>query len=463
MKKSVFTKLLAINISMIILIHVIIGIFLSLKYRSYIYDKIKSDANIYSKFIYKIYTDDNRLNVENIVKELNLDIILFDDKGSTNMDMMKYSSYPRNVEPTFYLDNKYIEELKIYGIVEFQGYYFDGTKGDVYSIIVPVVENSKIKLIVNINNSLSTINNGIMRIYIITIVLGLISIISISVILFFLSRNVIIKPLNKFNDVLYKIAQGEVDKRVEIENNDEFGDLANSLNKMADAIENVERNRREFISNVSHELRSPITSINGFIVGIIDGVIPENRIKYYLNIANNEIKRLIRLINDLLDLSAIDNQSSLEVEKMDIIELIKQSVEKFIPKIYENDLLLDLQFEESKLIVITNKDKIIQVLTNLIDNAVKYSKDGGKLAIIAKTKGTKVLISVYNEGHIPDESLNMLWDRFYKIDKSRTSKESTGLGLSIVRAILLRLGEDVWAENVGNNAVAFTFTLQKSN
>ncbi|MCL2321032.1 MAG: ATP-binding protein [Oscillospiraceae bacterium] len=466
MRRTVITKLLVINMSLIILIHVIISISISMLYKSYIYNKIKDDDKVYSQLIYKIYSlNKNKLKLEDISDKLDLDIILFDDKGSTNLDMMKYSSYPKSIEPNLHLKEEYFKELEYNNIVELKGKFFDGSKASVYSIFVPIFANNKLQLIVNINTELSDIDSLIWNANIFILIFGVIMLILSSLFLLFFSKKAIVNPLKKFNDVLYKISTGEVNKRVDFKSNDEFGTLANSLNKMADSIENSERNRQEFISNVSHELRSPITSINGFISGMLDGVIPESKTKHYLSIASNEIKRLIRLINDLLDLSSIDNQSlNIDIEKIDIVDLIKFSVEKFIPKMKQKNLLLDLEFEESKLMVLTCKDKIIQVLTNLIDNAVKYSKKEGRLSILVISKGNKVYVSIYNEGNqIPEESLNRLWERFYRIDKSRTSKESTGLGLSIVRAIIGRLKEDIWVENVGTTGVEFTFTIQKAN
>lgn len=465
MKKTVFTKLLVINMSLIILIHVIIGVSISLLYKSYTYSKIKDEDKVYSLMLYKIYyLNENRLKIEDISDKLNLDIIIFNNKGSTNLDMMKYSSYPKSIEPNLYLKDEYIEKLKDNKAIELKGEYFDGKKADVYSVIVPIIENGELKLIININNSLSDINKLLNNMNTAIIIVGSITLILSSLFLNMFLKKSIVTPLQKFNDVLFKISTGEVDKRIDFKENKEFEVLANSFNKMADSIENAEKNRQEFISNVSHEIRSPITSINGFISGLLDDIIPEEKTKHYLGIMNNEIKRLMRLTNDLLNLSSINNEEKMELEKIDIVDVIKLSVENLIPKVKQKKMLLDLQFEEASLMVLTNKDKTMQILTNLIDNAVKYGKEEGQLSIVAVNRGNKVLVTIYNEGDIiPEESLNRLWERFYKVDKSRTSKESTGLGLSIVRSIISKLNEDIWVENVGTSGVAFTFTIQKAN
>jgi signal transduction histidine kinase len=232
---------------------------------------------------------------------------------------------------------------------------------------------------------------------------------------------------------------------------------------MADSLEEVEKNRRDFISNVSHEIRSPITSIKGFIGGILDGVIPKEKENYYLSVAYEEIQRLTRLVNDLLDLSAIEaGQFKLRIEEIDINEIIRICVIKFETKIKEKKLKVDVLMNEDRLYVAADRDRLTQVVTNLIDNAIKYGAEEGNVKISTRSKGDKALISVFNNGpSIHEEDLKHIWNRFYKADKSRTSKMSTGLGLSIVRSILTQLGEDIWVENKENQGVTFTFTLKK--
>ena len=231
---------------------------------------------------------------------------------------------------------------------------------------------------------------------------------------------------------------------------------------MADSIEEVEKNRREFISNVSHEIRSPITSIKGFIGGILDGVIPKEKENYYLSIAYEEIQRLTRLVNDLLDLSSIEaGKFSLKIEKLDINEIIRLTVIKSETRIKAKKLNVDVCFSEDKEYVAGDIDRLTQVVTNLLDNAIKYVNEGGNIKIASKTKGDKIHVSVFNDGpSIAKDEIKDIWDRFYKSDKSRTSKMSTGLGLPIIRSILTQLGEDIWLDN-RDEGVAFIFTLKK--
>ncbi|MBE6048723.1 MAG: HAMP domain-containing histidine kinase [Clostridium sp.] len=275
-------------------------------------------------------------------------------------------------------------------------------------------------------------------------------------------KDMIIEPIGEINKVAKKIAIGEVDKRVAIVTNDEIGDLAKSFNLMAETLNKIDENRRNFISNASHELRSPIMSICGFIAGIIDGVIPKGKERYYLEIVYDEIKRLCRLVNDLLDISTLDssNYKLNEIED-DINAIIKACLVKQQNKIIDKDLKVEVTLENDHEFVLIDRDRIIQVLTNLLDNAIKYSYIGEVVKIKTKVKGEKVYVSIENKGdELSETQILKVWDRFYKADSSRTNKESTGLGLSIVRTIISRHGEDIWVESVDGKTV-FTFTLTR--
>jgi signal transduction histidine kinase len=229
---------------------------------------------------------------------------------------------------------------------------------------------------------------------------------------------------------------------------------------MAESLELTDKNRRDFLSNISHELRSPITSIKGFIAGILDGIIPMDKEKYYLRIVYDEIQRLTRLVNDLLDLSAMESgKFSFRLTEMDINEIIRVCITRFETKINDKALKVNVTLEGDHLYIAGDRDRLIQVFTNLMDNAIKHCPDNGHIDVHTRIKGRKVYVSVYNDGNkISDEDIKYIWDRFYKSDKSRTNKVSTGLGLPIARNIITQFGEDIWVENKGQG-VMFVFTL----
>ncbi|MFA9397929.1 MAG: ATP-binding protein [Clostridiaceae bacterium] len=313
------------------------------------------------------------------------------------------------------------------------------------------------------NTSLDEIQEPLKKVYFIIWISALFAILSSTFVIYYFSQKIIIKPLGKINEASYKLAQGDVSKRVYIKSNDEIGELAKSFNSMADSLEKVEKNRKDFISNVSHELRSPITSINGFIGGILDGVIPKEKEVYYLNVTHNEIQRLSRLINDLLDLSAIESgKLTLNITKFNMVSLIKETAVKFERRLINKNVKMKVLIKDDNIFVEADKDRIIQVITNLLDNAVKCVSLNGNIIIKADIKGDKVYISIYNDSkNISEETMKHIFDRFYKGDKSRTNKESTGLGLSIARSILISHNNEIWIKNE-EKGVEFTFSLNRA-
>lgn len=281
----------------------------------------------------------------------------------------------------------------------------------------------------------------------------------------YFARLLVVKPIEEINKAAKRLAKGDVGERVKVIGNNEIGELAQSFNIMAQSIEESDIIRKEFISNVSHELRSPITSIKGFIGGILDGVIPKDKENYYLNIVYDEIDRLARLVNDLLDMSAMESgKFNLNISEFDINQTISLCILNLESKIQAKGLKVKAIFHENRCFAIGDRDRILQVVTNLLENAIKYSNDNGEIEVNISTKGEKIYVNIFNSGDtISQEHINHIWDRFYKSDKSRTNKISTGLGLAIVRLILTQHNQDVWVNNVEGKGVKFTFTLQRNS
>ena len=293
----------------------------------------------------------------------------------------------------------------------------------------------------------------------------IIEIIISAIVIKIVTNQIIIRPIDNINNVSKRLAKGEVEKRVVVNCNNEIGELAESFNIMAECLEKSDTKRREFISNVSHELRSPITSIKGFIGGILDGVIPRDRENYYLKIVYDEVDRLARLVNDLLDMSAMESgKFNLAITEFDINQVISLCILNLEHKIQEKGLNVKATFHNNRAYVLGDRDRIIQVVTNIIENSIKYSNDDGEIKIDVYSKGEKVYVDIFNSGEcIEEKELNKIWDRFYKSDKSRTNKLSTGLGLPIVRSILSQHNEDIWVKNIEGKGVSFIFTLKKSH
>lgn len=465
MKKGLFSKLVVTFTIIIGVSFVITAAFLSYWFENYYFGQRKAQLNSESQFIEAAaveYLSNNmaqeRVNeiISYIGKYSSVDIWLIDKYGF----VYAASNDPQKKIVESQILVKELDDLR-------SGKEIDTmTTFNIYGIPVrsyqkPIFYKGTFLGAIVMNTSLEQLTGPLKRVYMIIWIVAIIALLISCFVIYYISQRIIIRPLKQINNTAQKIAQGQVDKRAEVYSSDEIGELAKAFNSMADSLEAVEKNRREFISNVSHEIRSPITSIKGFVGGIIDGVIPDEKENYYLTLAYEETQRLTRLVNDLLDLSSIEaGQFSMKTEEININEIIRTTVIKFESKIKSRRINVNVNFQDDSLCVIADRDRIIQIVTNLLDNAIKYVSQGGNIKISTKNKGVKAYVTVFNEClPIPEDDLKHIWDRFYKVDKSRSTKTSTGLGLSIVRGILSQMGEDIWVENK-YGGIEFTFTLK---
>jgi signal transduction histidine kinase len=224
--------------------------------------------------------------------------------------------------------------------------------------------------------------------------------------------------------------------------------------------------RRGFIANVSHELRTPMTSIHGFIEGILDGTIPPQRQKEYLVIVRDEIKRLNRLTTDILDLARIEaGEVSVNPVDFNINELIRRCIIKLESFITEKDINIEAKFEEEVMYVKADIDSIERVIINLLHNAIKFVQPGGKIALSTSRIKSKILVCVEDNGiGIDSNEIDLIWERFYKSDKSRSEeKTGTGLGLAIVRNIINDHRQKIWVESQAGKGTRFYFTLDSGS
>ena len=270
------------------------------------------------------------------------------------------------------------------------------------------------------------------------------------------------RPVNEMSAAAERIAHGDFSARVEVEGEDELASLADTFNKMAASLEQSEARRSDFIANVAHELKTPMTTISGFADGILDGTIPAESQRQYLETISSETKRLNRLVRRMLDVSRLQNAGPEELRKasFDASELLLQTLLVFEQKINAKHLEVNVQVPEESILVLGEADAINQVIYNLLENAVKFAEDGTELSIgIFKQEG-KAYVSVKNHGDtIPPEELPLIFDRFHKTDRSRSmDRDGVGLGLYIVKSILNNHGEDI-AVTSRQGVTDFVFTL----
>lgn len=270
------------------------------------------------------------------------------------------------------------------------------------------------------------------------------------------------RPLKKMAEAAREFALGKFDRRIEGEQRiDEIGELAASFNNMAASLERTEALRRDFIANVSHELKTPMTTIGGYIGGMLDGTIPPDKQEKYMQIVASETKRLSRLVSQMLEISRIDAADAPNRKPFDLCELTRRVLLGMESKINEKSIDIEVGFDDP-VEVLADPDAITQVVYNLTDNAIKYADSETIIEIDIQIRAGKAVFSVANTGRvIPPEELPLIFDRFHKVDHSRKS-EGLGLGLHIVKSIINKHGETVGMTSDGGRTVAsFTLALKR--
>lgn len=270
-------------------------------------------------------------------------------------------------------------------------------------------------------------------------------------------------PLKRITAGAMEYADGNLDYTIQVHTNDEMGYLANTLNYMSDELNKMEEYQKSFIANVSHDFRSPLTSIKGYLEAILDGTIPPELYDKYLNIVIAETERLNKLTQSMLAISSMDSKGFLSRSNFDINRVIKDTAASFEGTCNAKNIVLDLTFTNDTQMVYADLGKIQQVLYNLIDNAIKFSHPDSVIYIQTYLKFERVFISVKDTGiGIPKDSIKKIWNRFYKTDLSRgKDKRGTGLGLAIVKDIIQAHGENIDVVSTEGVGTEFIFTLSK--
>ena len=272
------------------------------------------------------------------------------------------------------------------------------------------------------------------------------------------------QPIKEVAAAARQFGLGQLDVRVDVGNRrDEVGELAEAFNAMAESLAVSEQRRTEFIANVSHELKTPMTTIAGFADGILDGTIPRSEERHYLEIISSETRRLSRLVRSMLDLSRLQSDERAAQQQFDISETLVRTLVALESKVNAKTLEVDAQVPDAPVPVWGDQDAITQVCYNLLDNAIKFSQEGGVLGIGVTVKGQKATITVSNQGEtIPPEELSLVFDRFHKTDHSRSAdRDGVGLGLYIVKTILNSHKENITCTSE-DGVTKFIFTLTRA-
>jgi len=387
-------------------------------------------------------------------------ILIMDRNGRVMDNMMTaMESVPDTVQNLSTIDVTDILREVLSG-KEVQTRITDAQRGMIFTVAAPWVQGQTVLGAVFIHTSVQRIEAGYRGVQVQVLMgIALASLLALLGAAFY--TRAITQPLTVITRSAENMSQGKFGQRAQVTGVDEVRQLAGAFNVMAEKMERVEESRREFVANVSHELRSPVTSIHGFVQGMLDDTIPPEETKKYLGIVNDETIRLKSLIGDLLLLSRMDKGGeTLRLTDYDINESIRRVLIGRMNDIEEKKLNVHLEFETDPCVARADQDRIAQVLHNLLDNAVKFAKQEGNLTIHTVMVHDTITVTFTNDGPpiLPADQPH-IFERFYKADKAHTAGKGTGLGLSICKQILEMHDQSIRLLPTEKD-VSFLFTLR---
>ncbi len=347
-----------------------------------------------------------------------------------------------------------------YQIGDFYGYFHDSR----LSTIAPITEHLNTRGYVAVHYLMSDLYQSRSSLLWIIQLLFVITYLMTAVLFLFYSFY-IRKPLYAITKGASEFANGNLSYQIPVKSENELGYLASNLNYMADKLNRNGEYQRQFISNISHDFRSPLTSIKGYVEAMIDGTIPVEMQEKYLKIISYEAERLEKLTRGLLTLNELDiHKRMLNIQDFDINQTIKSTAASFEGTCTTRQILLELILSGQTLYAHADLEQIQQVLYNLLSNAIKFSPDHSTITIETTEKNGKIFVSVKDHGiGIPKSSLNRIWERFYKIDRSRgKDQKGTGLGLAIVKEIISAHGQHINVISTEGVGTEFIFTLEQA-
>ncbi|MDP4121025.1 MAG: HAMP domain-containing sensor histidine kinase [Bacillota bacterium] len=475
MQKTLFKKQLAIGLLIVLVSFLILGItllfFISRYWEGEKESLLLENANEVSNLCQSssiqngvsISPKDPKLFqtvITAMAKSIGADIFLADKDGiveissGQNSDVKTGSALPKLIL-TSALSKANIEDSTL------GGFY----KSNYYTASVPITitENGQQSVygIVFVSMAHNDIYNFTTRVMTIFILAAIMTFVIVSGLVWYFSFS-LVRPLRQIAKAAKSFGSGDFEVRVPVKSKDEIGQLSEAFNNMADSLTQSESARRSFIANVSHELKTPMTTISGFIDGILDGTIEKDKQSFYLKLVSEEIKRLSRLVTSMLALSRIDNgELRLNKQRFDLTETLINTLITFEQKIEERHLKIFGLDDMESLFVNGDSDLMHQVIYNLVENAVKFTNENGYIKVKAYKTNEAVFVEIQNsgEGILPEE-LSFIFDKFYKTDKSRSrDKYGMGLGLYIVRTIIRLHGGNIYAESVAGEHCKFTFWI----
>ncbi len=340
----------------------------------------------------------------------------------------------------------------------------EGTLGGFFSVReltvgAPIIVNDNVVAAAFVSAPMTDLNSTIQD-FIRIILAALAAAAAVSFALVYIGSMAISKPIRQVSAAAKEIAAGDFEKRLVVSSRDEVGQLADSFNSMAESLFNQEKARRDFIANISHDLRSPLTAMKGFLQALIDGTIPQEKQQRYIAIILEETERLSRMANDIMDIQKMTLKTALNKQAFDINELIRKTLISLERRIIQKNLEVSVTFADERNMIFADEELVQRIIYNLLDNAVKFLSDGGVLGVETSLAGEKLKIAVRDNGPgiTPDEQ-KRIFERFYKADTARGNIGGSGLGLSIVKEFIKAHDENITVSSAPNMGTEFVFTM----
>ncbi|MBQ7061584.1 MAG: HAMP domain-containing protein [Clostridia bacterium] len=477
MFKTVYSRMLTLILALVLGLLVVLGVAVSVTFRAFylkeVEDRMQREIDDVNDIVVTQYVDVDKRPVAQ--ESFHVIVRLYDAYLQICFDsneLGRYSVYNENSGDRWAAAEEadldpFIEEVR-------SGSY-KHTRYDLLSkytgfhtltIMRPITDGSGESLgVIFLHYDMTGVNSSI-RSALLSVAAISLAAIAITIPLVLLLVRGVTQPISHITEAVNEFARGNFSRRVELKGTDELSTLGASFNAMADELNTLEEARRSFVANVSHELRSPLTSMRGFLEAMTDGTIPPEDRDGYIEIVLDENRRMTVMVNDLLDLARIESgQYKLNMSVFDVNELIRRTIITFEARILAKRFDLEIDLPEEPVYVEADSTRITQVLHNLVDNAVKYAPENGWLKIECRPERHIVRVLVSNNGpEISKEDLPHLFDRFYKAEKAHTPSgtSGTGLGLSIAKLIIDQHSQEIGASSQ-NGVTCFSFTLKRTS
>jgi signal transduction histidine kinase len=467
--KTIFSKLLTNSVLTIVICLLIAGVSLSFMIKNYISEEKEKELILISQeiaestkhFFIKNENPHDYINtINHLDSHFGTEVWAVDENGIVIAAASQHLHYEGNA-----LSSMELKEMQSGKLTVRKGYseYF---KDPVIRVTTPIIENDNVIGAVIVYSPIKGIDEATMRLILMMIFAAVISLI-FALIFCVITAKRIAKPVQKMAEVSREVANGNMFAKVSANTGfEEFDQLASSFNHMIGRLEENEQRMKDFVGNVSHEIKSPITSIKGFTEALIDGKGRTfERTQKFLNIIDKEANRLIKLVDNLLILCRSDSIVNIELQKLNINELIKEVITNFEMKALEKSVLIKMHNINKQIYSLVDPYSLKQILINLLDNAIKYTPYNSEIIVSLGIQSDRIEISVADSGAgIPEEDIPNIWDRFYRVDKARSRETGgTGLGLSIVKELIEKNGGTVSVKSNIGKGTTFILMLPRIN